>query len=414
MRVRFNPKRLQSATMKRVLSGIQPSGQLHLGNYAGAIRQFVDMQHDHEMFIFVASYHALTSSRDPETLRHNTRQVVIDYLAFGIDPEQTNLYLQQDVPQVTELTWLLSCVCPKHLMDKQTTYKDKVARGLPASIGLYIYPVLQAADILAVDPDVVPVGEDQRQHVEIARDLAGKFNHYYGEVFKIPELLRAEGAGVLPGIDGQKMSKSYDNTIDPFMAEKPLRKRIMKIQTDSTPLEDPKDPDVCTVFQIFRAIAGDDDPRTQELRQRYTQGGMGYGEAKQALYELILDHFGPARDKRAQLMNDPGYVEAVLKRGAQAAQEKVGDVVDRAQGRRPLDRLQSNRGGLLIDNPRARRVQHVRPSRPCRERAGVRVDGLSTLCLHTRNALGVADRWTLTLTLSLRGRGDQAHPLRLD
>ncbi|MFW6060321.1 MAG: tryptophan--tRNA ligase [Phycisphaeraceae bacterium] len=317
--------------MKRVLSGIQPSGQLHLGNYTGAIRQFVEMQRDHEMFIFVAAYHALTSGRDPETLRSNTRQVVIDYLAFGIDPDQTSLYLQQDVPQVTELCWLLACVCPKHLMDKQTTYKDKVARGLPASIGLYIYPILQAADILAVDPDVVPVGEDQRQHVEIARDLAGKFNHHYGEVFKIPELIVREGAGVLPGVDGQKMSKSYDNTIDPFAPEKKLRKRIMKIQTDSTPVEEPKDPETCTVFQIFRALAGEGDPRTRELRQRYEAGGMGYGEAKQALFELILDHFAEARQKREQLMNDPGYVDDVLRRGADAAREKIADVTERAR-----------------------------------------------------------------------------------
>lgn len=317
--------------MKRVLSGIQPSGQLHLGNYTGAIRQFIDMQRDHEMFIFVASYHALTASRDADALREHTRQVVIDYLAFGIDPEQTNLYLQQDVPQVTELCWLLACVCPKHLMDKQTTYKDKVARGLPASIGLYIYPILQAADILGVNPDLVPVGEDQRQHVEIARDLAGKFNHHYGEVFKVPELLVREGAGVLPGIDGQKMSKSYDNTIDPFMDEKPLRKRIMKIQTDSTPVEAPKDPEACTVFHIFRAIAGDDDPRTDELRQRYTAGGMGYGEAKQALFELILEHFADARRRRGELMNDPAQVDAVLERGAAAAREKIDEVLVRAR-----------------------------------------------------------------------------------
>ena len=322
----YNPR-----TMKRVLSGIQPSGQLHLGNYAGAIRQFVEMQHDHEMFIFVASYHALTANRDTEALRHNIRQVAIDYLAFGIDPERTNLYLQHDVPQVTELCWLLGCVCPKHLMDKQTTYKDKVARGLPASIGLYIYPVLQAADILAVDPDVVPVGEDQRQHVEIARDLAGKFNHYYGDVLKTPDLMIREGAGVVPGIDGQKMSKSYDNIIDPFLPEKKLRKRVMKIATDSTAVEDPKDPDTCSVFQIFRALAGDADARTQQLRQRYEAGGMGYGEAKQALFELILDDFGAARRRRDELMNDPDYVDQVLQRGAAAARERADDVLRRAR-----------------------------------------------------------------------------------
>lgn len=317
--------------MKRVLSGIQPSGQLHLGNYAGAIRQFIDMQQDHEMFIFVASYHALTSTRDPQMLRNNIRQVVIDYIAFGLDPERCNIYLQQDVPQVTELCWLLSCVCPKHMMDKATSYKDKVAKGLPASIGLYTYPILQAADILAVNPDFVPVGEDQRQHVEITRDLAQAFNHHYGEVFKIPEMRSRPNAAVLPGIDGQKMSKSYGNEIDPFMPEKKLRKRIMKIQTDSTPMEDPKDPQVCTVFQIFRGLAGDEDSRTAELAERYRAGGMGYGEAKQALFELILDHFGEARKRREELMDDPGYVAEVLRNGAAAAGEVIAEVAMRAR-----------------------------------------------------------------------------------
>jgi len=317
--------------MKRILSGIQPSGQLHLGNYAGAIRQFIEMQDEYEMFIFVASYHAMTSGRDAEMLRKTTRQVVIDYIAFGLDPSKTNLYLQQDVPEVTELCWMLACVCPKHLMDKATSYKDKVAKGLPASIGLYTYPILQAADILIVDPDIVPVGEDQVQHIEITRDLAQKFNHYYGQVFKVPQYRLREDAGVLPGIDGQKMSKSYDNTIDPFMPEKPLRKSIMKIVTDSTPQQAPKDPDRCTVFHIFRAIAGRDDPRTLDLAKRYRAGGMGYGQAKQALYELILDHFADARQRRAELMNDPAYIDKVLKDGAAAAQEKVRTVMQRAR-----------------------------------------------------------------------------------
>ena len=323
--------------MKRVLSGIQPSGQLHIGNYAGAIKQFVDMQVDHEMFVFVASYHALTSARDAEKLRKNTRQVVIDYLAFGLDPEthpHVNIYLQQDVPQVTELCWLLSCVCPKHLMDKATSYKDKTARGLAASIGLYTYPILQAADILSVDPDLVPVGKDQVQHVEITRDLAQKFNNAYGEVFKVPAYQLRGDAEVLPGVDGQKMSKSYGNDIDPFMPEKPLRKRIMKITTDSTPVEEAKDPESCTVFQIFRGLAGRDDPRTLELADRYRatgENGMGYGHAKQALFELILDHFADARKRREQLLNDPGYVDKVLADGAAAAQARVTEVTERAR-----------------------------------------------------------------------------------
>ena len=317
--------------MKRVLSGIQPSGQLHIGNYAGAIQQFIAMQNTHEMYVFIASYHALTSMRDAEQLRKNIRQVVVDYIAFGLDPQKTNIYLQQDVPAVTELTWLLECVCPKHMMDKATSYKDKVAKGIPSSIGLYTYPILQAADILAVDPDLVPVGEDQRQHIEITRDLASKFNHYFGEVFKLPQAMIREEAGVVPGVDGQKMSKSYDNTLDPFMAEKPLRKRIMKIKTDSLGVEDPKDPESCTVYQIFRALAGPNSEQTAALAARYREGGMGYGEAKQALFEFILEHFDEARKKRVELMNDPAYIDQVLKSGADAANTIITGVVDRAR-----------------------------------------------------------------------------------
>ncbi|WP_432799685.1 tryptophan--tRNA ligase [Poriferisphaera sp. WC338] len=317
--------------MKRVLSGIQPSGQLHIGNYAGAIQQFVRMQDTHEMYVFIASYHALTSMRDADALRANIRQVVIDYIAFGLNPEKTNIYLQQDVPAVTELAWLLSCVCPKHMMDKATSYKDKVAKGIPSSVGLYTYPILQAADILAVDPDLVPVGEDQRQHIEITRDLASKFNHYYGDIFKIPDAMIRREAGVVPGVDGQKMSKSYDNTIDPFMDEKPLRKRIMKIKTDSLGIDDPKDPDTCTVYQIFRALAGPDAPETAALSDRYKNGGMGYGEAKQTLHEYILDHFADARKKRIELMDDQSYVDSVLKAGAEAANKIITNVTDRAR-----------------------------------------------------------------------------------
>ncbi|TVR44187.1 MAG: tryptophan--tRNA ligase [Planctomycetota bacterium] len=317
--------------MPTVLSGIQPSGQLHLGNWAGAIRQFVDLQRDHDLFVFVASYHALTTTRGEE-LRSATRQVVIDYLAFGLDPHRAHIYLQQDVPEVTELAWILSCVCPKHLMDKAVSFKDKVARGLSASVGLYTYPILQAADILIVDADLVPVGKDQVQHIEITRDLAAKFNHHSGqEVFKLPDYRLAEHAQVLPGVDGEKMSKSYGNTIDPFMEEKALRKRIMKIVTDPTPQEEPKNPESCTVFQIFQGVTGAGDPRSQALADRYRAGGMGYGHAKQDLYELLMDTFSEARQRRAQLMAHPAQVDEVLAMGAAAARERAAQVMARVR-----------------------------------------------------------------------------------
>ncbi|MEM1444928.1 MAG: tryptophan--tRNA ligase [Planctomycetota bacterium] len=325
--------------MKRVLTGLQPSGQLHLGNYAGAIRQVLDLQEDHEMYVFVASYHALTTVKDPEILRANIRQSVIDYLAFGVDPDRCHIYLQQDVPAVCELTWLLSCVCPKSQLDKSTTYKDKVAKGIPASAGLFNYPLLMAADILAVDPDLVPVGKDQKQHVEITRDLAQKFNHAYGPernspVFKIPDLMLTEAGAVLPGIDGQKMSKSYGNLLDPFMPEKPLRKRIMKIVTDSKPPEEAKDAESSVPYQIFAALAGPDDPRTLALKERYAatgEHGMGYGEAKQALFELVMDTFAEARSRREALMQDQAEIDRVLKQGADAANALLSKTIERAR-----------------------------------------------------------------------------------
>jgi tryptophanyl-tRNA synthetase len=322
----------------RVLSGIQPSGQLHLGNYAGAIRQFLDLQSSCEMYIFVASFHALTTARDPAALKANVRQVVIDYLAYGLDPDRTNIYLQHEIPEVTEIAWMLSCVCPVGFMDKAVSYKDKVQRGLFANIGLYTYPILQAADILAVDADLVPVGKDQIQHVEITRDLAQHFNNAFGsEVFKLPAHRMAPEAAVVPGIDGEKMSKSYGNGIDPFQEEKALRKRIMSIKTDSKGVDDPKDPEESTIFQIYRALAGKDDPRTLALAERFRSPGMGYGHAKQALFELVMDHFGPARARRVELMANPGRVDEVLRKGAAAAREKAQATLARARAAVGLD-----------------------------------------------------------------------------
>ena len=325
--------------MSRILSGIQSSGQLHLGNYCGAIRQFLDLQaQGHEMFVFVATYHALTAMRDPLALRASCRQMVVDYLAFGLDPAQTSIYVQHDVPEVTELAWLLACVCPTSLMDKAVSYKDKVGKGFSANVGLYTYPILQAADILAPAADVVPVGKDQVQHIEITRDLAGRFNsEFNAEVFKLPTHRLAPDAELLPGVDGEKMSKSYGNTIDPFMDEKPLRKRIMGIKTDSKQVNDAKDPQTCTVFRIFRAIAGANDPRTRDLADKYLdpsrQGpdGFGYGHAKQALFDLVITHFAEPRARRAGLMADQGYIDQVLKQGAAKARGAARITVDRAR-----------------------------------------------------------------------------------
>ncbi len=319
--------------MTRVLSGVQPTGQLHLGNYAGAIRQFLDLQEaGHEVYIFVASYHALTSMRDPQMLRANIRQVVIDYLAFGLDPARTRIYLQQDVPEVCELAWLLSCICPVSWMEKAVSYKDKLAKGMSANVGLLTYPVLQAADILAVDAELVPVGRDQVQHLELTRDMAGRFNEEFAsKVFSLPEYRLAPDAEVLPGVDGEKMSKSYGNTIDPFEEEKALRRRVMSIKTDSQGVEAAKDAESCAVFRIFRAIAGKEDARTTALKQRYSAGGMGYGHAKQALFELLLEHFAAARGRRAKLMADPGAIDAVLADGARQARSRAQEVVRRAR-----------------------------------------------------------------------------------
>ncbi len=321
----------------RVLSGIQPSGQLHLGNFCGAVAQWVDLQEDkagHESFIFVASYHALTTVRSADDLRGLIRQIAIDLIALGIDPQRTCLYRQQDVPEVTELLWLLSCVCPMSLADKGVGFKDKTAKGFEANLGLYTYPVLQAADILAPQADLVPVGKDQIQNVEIARDLVAKFNHQYGEVFRMPAWRLAEGAELLPGIDGQKMSKSYGNTIDPFQEEKALRKRIMSIKSDSTPVDAAKDPETDATFCIFRAVAGRTDPRTVELEAKYRTppaGGFGYGHAKQALFELLLDRFGAARRRRAELLADPAEVDRILAAGALRARAVAAETVDRAR-----------------------------------------------------------------------------------
>jgi tryptophanyl-tRNA synthetase len=316
--------------MMRVLSGTQPSGKLHLGNYLGAMKQHVELQDDHDCFYFIANYHSLTTVQDAARLRALTLDVALDYLAVGLDPEKAHLFRQTDVPEVTELAWILSTVTGKGLMDRATSYKDKVARGLDASMGLYSYPLLMAADILIYRSDVVPVGQDQVQHIEMTRDMAAYFNHTFGcDVLKLPDA-RLNEAMIVPGVDGQKMSKSYGNAIDLFDESAPRRKRIMSIKTDSTPLEAPKNPETCKVFALYRLLAEPDEVKT--LEQHYHAGGMGYGEAKKLLADVVERSFGPARERREKLAADPDYVEDVLRTaGAKAravAREVMADVRD--------------------------------------------------------------------------------------
>jgi tryptophanyl-tRNA synthetase len=304
----------------RVLSGIQPSGRLHLGNYFGAMRPQIEMQSEHECFYFIANYHALTSLSDARLVEEYTREVALGYLALGLDPGRTAFFRQSDVPEVTELSWILSCVTPLSLLQRAHSYKDKVAQGLSPNHGLFAYPVLQAADILIYKPQLVPVGQDQKQHIEMTQDMQGKFNQAFKcDVLVRPEPLIRDEVAVVPGIDGRKMSKSYDNTIELFGPEKQVRKCIMSIVTDSTPVEEPKNPDTCNVMALLRLFATPDELR--EWQDRYRQGGMGYGEAKKRVFELYLETLTPARTRYEELKSDPEAVERVLVDGAKRARD---------------------------------------------------------------------------------------------
>jgi tryptophanyl-tRNA synthetase len=322
--------------VKRILSGVQPSGKLHIGNYFGAIRQHIEMQSRGECYYFIADYHALTTLKEAEAkdgqraardiLAENVRDVALDYLALGLDPARTAFYRQSDVPEVTELAWMLATVTGLGLLERAHSFKDKTARGILPSVGLLTYPVLMAADILIVRANVVPVGKDQVQHLEMTRDMAGYFNQAYGEVFPLPSELLGE-APVVPGSDGQKMSKSYGNTIDIFAEGKALQNQVMGIVTDSTPLDEPKNPDTCNVFAIYRLFATDDE--VSQLDEQYRQPQLnaesrkgrsfGYGDAKKVLLAKIDDYFATARIRRKELAADPDAVEAVLVDGAQRA-----------------------------------------------------------------------------------------------
>src|SRR6059036_1324534 len=313
----------------RILSGIQPSGALHIGNYFGMMEPAVALQAEGETFYFIADYHALTSLRDPEALRENSRRVAVDFLAAGLDPERAALFKQSDVPQVTELTWILSTVAPKGLLERAHSYKDKLARGMAPMVGLFSYPVLMAADILIYDSDIVPVGKDQKQHIEITRDLAGKMNETFGQIFKLPEPRIHAATEVVPGLDGQKMSKSYGNNIDIFSDEKETRKRVMSIVTDSTRVEAPKDPSRSTIFQLYSLVASKDE--IANMRERFQKGGTGYSDFKKELFEKLWEYFSPMRKRREEILRDKSYIENVLARGAKRANEIADQVMTRVR-----------------------------------------------------------------------------------
>ena len=301
--------------MARILSGIQPSGTLHIGNYFAMMKPMIGYQKEHELFCFIVNYHAMTSMQDGDDLRKNTIEAALDFLALGLDPDRAYFWVQSDVPEVTELSWILSCYTSLGLLERSHSYKDKVAKGIVPNAGLFTYPILMAADILLYKSQIIPVGRDQKQHVEITRDIAERFNGMYGDIFVIPEPLISEDISVIPGTDGQKMSKSYGNTINIFETEKELKSKVMKIVTDSTPVADPKDPEKCNVFAIYRLFA--DREKTAAMKEKYLKGGTGYGEVKKELYPMIWEFFRPYREKREELRKDIGEVVNILKKGAE-------------------------------------------------------------------------------------------------
>jgi tryptophanyl-tRNA synthetase len=309
---------------KCILSGVQPSGKLHLGNYFGAVKQHIALQDEGVCFYFIADYHALTTIQDAKTLSDNTRQVALDYLALGLDPDKAVFFRQSDVPEVTELAWVLSTVTNMGLLERAVSYKEKVDKGIEASVGLFTYPILMAADILIYRSHLVPVGKDQVQHIEMTQDMAGKFNRAYGDVFPIPNYRLDKESKVL-GTDGQKMSKSYGNTIEIFAEGKALKKTVMSIVTDSTPVSEPKDPGKCNVFALYGLFASEEEKTA--LAARYRAGGMGYGEVKGMLLEKIDGYFGPARAKRKHLAENADLVDDVLRKGAQRARAEASQTM---------------------------------------------------------------------------------------
>ncbi len=313
----------------RVLSGIQPTGRFHWGNYFGAIKQYIDLQEVHDGYYFIADLHALTTIREPDVLRGYVRDAALDLLALGLNPERATLFVQSDIPEVSQLCWLLMTGAPLGLLERCHAYKDKTSKGLRADVGLFTYPILMAADILAYDSNWVPVGEDQVQHIEVCRDLARSFNAHFGEVFIMPEAKIVPGAAKVPGTDGEKMSKSYDNTLALFGDPKELRKKIMRISTDSRPMEDAKDPETDHLFQLYRLFASEE--QIGEVRSIYWKGGFGYGDIKKRLADAAEIYLEPARKRRLDLENNPARVNEILSQGAAKARESASKVLLRAE-----------------------------------------------------------------------------------
>jgi len=306
---------------KRILSGIQPTGDVHLGNYFGMMKPAIELQNEGEVFLFIADLHALTSSISPEELRKNTFYVALDFLSCGLDPKKTVFFKQSDVPEVTELTWILSCQTSMGLLERCHSYKDKTSKGMVPNHGLFAYPVLMAADILIYKSNLVPVGKDQKQHLEVTRDIAMKFNNRYGEILVIPEPIIKEESAVIPGIDGQKMSKSYQNTIALFADEKEIKKKIMSIVTDSKGLDDPKNPEECTIYHLYKLFAS--QTQANEMAEKLKKGGYGYGHAKKELFEILWEYFKPFREKRSELLRNPDFISKILKNGAERARAEA-------------------------------------------------------------------------------------------
>ncbi len=315
----------------RVLSGIQPSGTLHIGNYFGMMKPMISYLDKAELFVFIVNYHAMTSLHDPDKLRYNTLNAAADFLALGLDPDRCIFWVQSDVPEVTELTWVLSNVTSMGLLERCHSYKDKIAKGLTPNHGLFAYPVLMAADILLYQANRVPVGKDQKQHLEVTRDIAERFNQSFGETFVLPEPEISEDLATIPGLDGQKMSKSYDNTIEIFISKKELKNKVMRIVTDATPVEEPKDPDKCNLFALYRLFSTPEE--LAELRERYLAPGLKYVDVKKDLLERIWNYYAPHRERHEELLSHPDTIRDILKSGAAKARAIARETMELVHSR---------------------------------------------------------------------------------